>query len=88
MSTVRIQNSVFPSVSIRTKQFARLRGVMSVLEIVFVGHCEVLVCLNFVGLFFSLAVKLIGLRTGCQFFKKKSIFLTYAPLTDGIMKRR
>ena len=32
---------------------------MSVLEIVFVGQCEVFVCLDFVH-FFPLAVKLIG----------------------------
>ena len=42
---------------------------MSVLEIVFVGQCEVCVCLDFVWTFFSpLAVKLIGPLTGCQFF--------------------
>ena len=48
---------------------------MSFLWIVFVGQCEVFLCLDF-GLFFSLAAKLIGLRTGCQFFKKILIFLT------------
>ena len=38
-----------------------LRGCVSVLEIVFVGQCEVFVCLDFVHLF-SLAAKLIGLQ--------------------------
>ena len=47
---------------------------MSVLAIVFVGQCEVFVCLGFVSLFllfflFPLATKLIGPRTGCQFLK-------------------
>ena len=42
---------------------------MSVLEIVFVGQCEVFVCLDFVWtFFFPLAAKLIGPLTGCQFF--------------------
>ena len=47
---------------------------MTVLEIVFVGQCEVFVCLDFVHFFFlppPLAVKLIDPRTKCQFFKKK-----------------
>ena len=45
------------------------------MEIVFVGQCEVFVCLGFghfnyfICLFFSLAAKLIGARTGRQFFK-------------------
>ena len=47
---------------------------MSVLEIVFVGQCEVFVWLGFVKPFFTLflfplAAKLIGPRTGCQFLK-------------------
>ena len=48
------------------------RGCVSVLEIVFVGQCEVFVCLDFVNFFFfpPLAAKLIGMQTGCQFFKK------------------
>ena len=33
---------------------------MSVLEIVFVGQCEVFVCLDFVIFFFPLAAKLVG----------------------------
>ena len=40
------------------------------LEIVFVGQCEVFVCRDLVHLFSLLAAKLIGSRTGCQFFKK------------------
>ena len=41
-----------------------------ILEIVFVGQCEVFV-FDFVhAFFFPLAAKLIGPRTGCQFFKK------------------
>ena len=46
---------------------------VSVLELVFVGQCEVFFCLYFV-LFFPLAVKLIGLQTECQFFKKNVDF--------------
>ena len=42
---------------------------MSVLEIVFVGQCEVFVCLDFLKIFFfPLAAKLMGPRTGCQSF--------------------
>ena len=45
------------------------KGVRDGFEIVFVGQCEVFVCLDFVQFFFfSLAVKLIGTQTGCQFF--------------------
>ena len=44
-----------------------LRGCVSVLEIVFVGQCEVFVCLDFVD-FFPFAAKLIGSLMGCQFF--------------------
>ena len=43
---------------------------MLVLEIVFVGQCEVCVCLDFAYFFFPLAAKLIGPQTGRQFFKK------------------
>ena len=52
---------------------------MSVLEIVFVGQCEVFVCLDFVltFFFFSLAVKLIGPRMGHQFFKNVDFSVTY-----------
>ena len=41
------------------------------------------VCLDFVpyNFFFPLATKLIGPRTGCQFFEKRLIFSTPAPLT-------
>ena len=35
------------------KARSRLRGTVSVLEIVFVGQCEVFVCLDFVLTFFS-----------------------------------
>ena len=49
-------------------------GCVTVLEIVFVRQCEVFVCLDFV-LFFLLAAKLIGLRMGCQFFKKCWFFI-------------
>ena len=45
------------------------------MEIVFVGQCEVFVCLGFVAFFFfPLAAKLIGLQTGCQFFKNIDFF--------------
>ena len=51
---------------------------MSVLEIVFVGQCEVSVCLDFVlTFFFSLAAKLIGPRMGRQFFKNVDFSITY-----------
>ena len=50
---------------------------MSVLEIVFVGQCEVFVCLEFVLTFFPLAVKLIGPQMGRQFFKNVYFSVTY-----------
>ena len=46
---------------------------MSVFGIVFVGQCEVFVYRDFVHPP-PLAAKLIGPQTGCQFFKKISIF--------------
>ena len=52
-----------------------LRGCVTVLEIAFVGQCEVFVCLDFVHFsFFPLAAKLIGPQTGCQFFQKCRFF--------------
>ena len=55
-----------------------LRDWWSFLAMVFVGQCEVLVCLGFVDCFFSvffpLATKLIGPKTGCQFFENVEIF--------------
>ena len=61
---------------------------MSFLEIVFVGKCEVFVSLDFdYFLFFPSAAKLIGPRTGCQFFKKMSIFPTPTPLRGGLSKK-
>ena len=54
---------------------------MSVLDIVFVGQCEVFVCLDFV-LTPPLGAKLIGLRMGCQFFKNVDFSVTY-PLKSG-----
>ena len=48
-----------------------------VLEIVLVGQCEVFVFLDFVHFlffFFPLAMKLTGLQTECQFFKKCRFF--------------
>ena len=57
---------------------------MSVLEIVFVGQCEVFVCLDFVEIFFfPLPTKLIGPRMGCQFFKN-SIFPTPTTLSKHL----
>ena len=48
---------------------------MSVLEMVLVGQYEVFVGLDFVEFFFfPLAAKLIGPRTGCQFFKNCQFF--------------
>ena len=53
---------------------------MSFLGIVFVGQCEVFVCLDFGHFFFSpLAAKLIGPRTGCQFFKICRFFRHMSP---------
>ena len=53
-----------------------LRTVECFLEIVFVGLCEVFVCLEFVKLFFFffLAPKLIGPAQGCEFFKNVDFF--------------
>ena len=42
--------------------------------VVFVGQYEVFVCLGFVDIFSPLAAKLIGLQTGCQFFKNEDFF--------------
>ena len=51
---------------------------MSVLEIVFVGQCEVFVCLDFLlTFFFLLAAKLIGPRMERQFFKNVDFSVTY-----------
>ena len=36
--------------------------------------------------FFSLVVKLIGLRTGCQFFKKYRFFHCLPPLRGVLVK--
>ena len=52
---------------------------MLFLEIVFVGQCEVFVCLDFIH-FSPLTAKLVGPQTGYQFFKKMLIFLTPTPL--------
>ena len=54
-----------------------LRGTVSVLEIVFVGQCEVFVCLDFALAFSPLAAKLIGPRMGRQFFKNVDFSVTY-----------
>ena len=52
---------------------------MSVLEIVFVGQCEVFVCLDIVLTFFfsPLATKLIGPQMGRQFFKNVDFSVPY-----------
>ena len=53
-----------------------LRAMVSVLEIVFVGQCEVFVCLDFVfTFFFPLGPE--ALRMGRQFFKNVDISVTY-----------
>ena len=39
---------------------------MSVLEVVFVGQCEVFVCLDFVWTFFSLGRELYVCMHGCM----------------------
>ena len=62
---------------------------MSVLEIVFVGQCEVFVCLDFVLIFFSpLAAKLIGPRMRRQFFKNVYFFSVTYPLKPFSATRR
>ena len=61
-----------------------LRGTVSVLEIIFVGQCEVFVCLDFVLTFFPLAAKLIGLRMGRQFFKNVDFSVTYPLNIEGL----
>ena len=50
---------------------------MTVLEIVFVGQCEVFVLILYI--FSLLAAKLIDLRTGCKFFKKCRFFRYLPP---------
>ena len=56
-------------------RFSDIKGDSVGLEIVFVGQCEVFVCLDFVlTFFFPLAAKLTGPRMGCQFFKKCRFF--------------
>ena len=64
-----------------------LRGRVSFLEIVFVGQCDVFVCLDFIEIFFPLAVKLIVPRTGCHSFKKMSIFFDILPLNSLVHRR-
>ena len=69
-------------VLVRPMDAKGLRDRWSILEVVFVGQCEVFICLGLleiISFFFPLAMKLIGPQTGCQFFKK-SIFLTTLPL--------
>ena len=46
---------------------------MSVLEIVFVGQCEVFVCLDFVGIFFSLGRKAHRSANGVSILSKMSM---------------
>ena len=56
-----------------------LRTTVSVSEIIFVGPCEVFVCLDFVLTFFSpLAAKLISPRMGRQSLKDV-YFFCYRP---------
>ena len=53
------------------KKISYIKWSGRLLEIVFVGLCEVFVHLEFVKLFFfSLAAKLIGPFPECEFFKK------------------
>ena len=65
-----------------------LRGCRSLLEIVFVGQCEVFVCLRFGHFilfvyFFPWPRSSLGPRTGCQFFKNVS-FLDQHPLNFNL----
>ena len=69
-------------VPVRPMDAKGLRDRWLILEVVFVGQCEVFICLgllDYFSLFFPLAEMLIGLQMGCEFFKK-SIFLTTFPL--------
>ena len=66
-----------------------LRDPWSFLEIVFVGQCEVFflswICIDyFFSLFFPLAAKLIGPKTGCQFLKNV-YFFDNGPLMQRFM---
>ena len=48
-----------------------LRGQATLLEVVFVGQCDVFVCLLILNMLFSpLSTKLIGSRTGVSSLKK------------------
>ena len=69
-------SATYPLKSV-TSSMSYSRGMVSVLEIVFVGQCEVFVCLDFALTFFPLAVKLIGPRMGRQFFKNVNFSVTY-----------
>ena len=60
-------------------------GGLSFLEIVYVGQCEVFVCLEFVEIFFCffpLGRKLISPQTRCQFFKNVNFFFDTPPLNS------
>ena len=56
---------------------------MLVLEMLFVGQCEVFVGLDFVDFFSHFPTKLIGPRTGCQFFIKCRHFRHLPPKGCG-----
>ena len=61
-----------------------LRGCRSLLEIVFVGQCEALVCLGFVHsilfvYFFPWPLSSKSPRMGRQFFKNVDFSVTYPP---------
>ena len=58
-----------------------LRGCVTFLEIVFVGQCEVFVCLDLVLLFFfPLGREAHRSANGVSILLKMSIFSLYAPL--------
>ena len=57
-------------------QIRSFKGVCDGLEIVFVGQCEVCVCLDFVH-FFPLAAKLIGPQRGVSSLKNFYFSVTH-----------
>ena len=59
--------------------FQGLRSGVSVLEIVFVGQCEVFVCLDFVEIYFSLGREAHRSANGVSILFKKCRFFRHLP---------
>ena len=61
------------------------KEMVFIFEMVFVGLCEVFVCLEFSAFFFfSLAAKLIGPFPECEFFKNVDFFPVH-PLNENLL---